>query len=130
MRLHSEAGLVFARPSTAEYRETAPPTSHLGTGADTGPSAFLPQVYLRRYRILASHMSSQTALCTTLTMIASAWIPPPLLERQSFFLNWVQNTIETVPYPSSSSFDLNSVSGLFNSHSSTTRHGEHDRRRA
>ena len=40
MRLHSEAGLVFARPSTAEYRETAPPTSHLGTGADTGPSAF------------------------------------------------------------------------------------------
>ena len=40
MRLHSGAGLVFARPSTAEYRETAPPTSRLGTGADTGPSAF------------------------------------------------------------------------------------------
>ena len=27
--------------STAEYRETAPPISRLGTGADTGPGAFL-----------------------------------------------------------------------------------------
>lgn len=26
--------------STAEYRETAPPISRLGTGADTGPGAF------------------------------------------------------------------------------------------
>ena len=89
----------------------------------------LLQVYLRRYRILASPMSGQTALCATPTMIASAWIPPPHLGRQSFFLNWVQNTVEAVPYLSSSSFYLNSVSGLSNSHSSTTRHGEHVRRR-
>ncbi len=40
---------------------------------------------------------------------------------QTFFLNWVQKTVEAVPYPSfigSSSIDLNSKSGLSSSHSS------------
>lgn len=43
---------------------------------------------------------------------------------RSFFLNWVQKTVEAVPYPSSissSSIDLNLVSGLSSSH-----HRPHD----
>lgn len=46
---------VFARLNTAEYRETAPPISRLGTGADTGPGAFLLlPTYPRRFRMLPS----------------------------------------------------------------------------
>lgn len=107
--------------STTEYRETAPPISRLGTEADTGPGAFLLlPAYPRRCRVLASPMSTQTALCTILFMIASAWTPPPSLGCQPFFLNWVQETVEAVPYLSSISssiIDLSYVSGLSNSHS-------------
>lgn len=69
--------------------------------------------------MLAPPMSTQTALCAILSMIASAWTPPPSLGCRSFFLNWVQKTVEAVPYPSSissSSIDLNLVSGLSSSH--------------
>lgn len=107
--------------STAEYRETAPPISRLGTGADTAPGAFLLlSAYPRRCRMLASPMSTQTALCTILSMMASACTPPPSLGCQFFFLSCVQKTVEAVPYLSSissSSIDLNYVSGLSSSHS-------------
>ena len=80
-------------------------------------------VYPRHCRMLASSMSTQTALCAILSMMASACTPPPSLGCQSFFLKWVQNTVEAVLYLSSissSSMDLNSVSGLSSSHSSIT----------
>lgn len=49
--------------STAEYRESASPISGLGTGADTGPGAFiLPPVNLRRYRMSASHVYTNYAV--------------------------------------------------------------------
>lgn len=70
-------------------------------------------------------MSTQTALCTILSMMASACTPPPSLGCQSFFLNWVQNTVEAVPYLSSissSSIDLNYVFGLSSSHSPPRGH--------
>lgn len=106
--------------STADYRETAPLLLHLGTGAIVGLGAFLLlPVYPRRCRMLASPMSTQTALCTILSTIASAWTPQPSLGCQSFFLNWVQKTEEVVPNLSSissSNIDLNSASGLPSSH--------------
>lgn len=112
--------------STAEYRETAPPISRLGTGADTAPGAFLLlSAYPRRCRMLVSPMSTQTALCTILSMMASACTPPPSLGCQSFFLSCVQKTVEAVPYLSSissSSIDLNYVSGLSSSHSPPRGH--------
>ncbi len=112
--------------STAEYRETAPPISRLGTGADTAPGAFLLlSAYPRRCRMLASPMSTQTALCTILSMMASACTPPPSLGCQSFFLSCVQKTVEAVPYHSSissSSIDLNYVFGLSSSHSPPRGH--------
>lgn len=130
MRLHSGAGISICKLEQCCISRNSTADIALGHwGRHCPQRLLLLQVYLRRRRILASPMSSQTALCTTLTMIASAWIPPPHLGCQSFFLNWVQNTVEAVPYPSSSSFDLDSVSGLSNSHSSTTGHGEHVRRR-
>ena len=89
---------VFAHSSIAEYRETAPPISSLGTGADTGPGAFiLLPVYPRRCRMLVSHMSIQSALFAILFMVVSAWTPLPSLGRQSFFLNRAQKTVEAVP---------------------------------
>lgn len=88
------------------------------------PQCFLLlPVYPRHCRMLASPMSTQTALCAILSMMASACTPPPSLGCQSFFLKWVQNTVEAVLYLSSissSSMDLNSVSGLSSSHSSIT----------
>ena len=48
--------------------------------------------------MLASSMSTKTALCTILSMMASAWTPPPSLGRQSFFSNWAQKTVEAVPH--------------------------------
>ena len=97
--------------SIAKYRETAPLLLRLGTGADDGPGAFLLlPVYPRRCRMLASPMSTQTALRAILSMIASAYTSPPSLGCQSFYLNWVQTTVEAVPHLSSISFssiDLN-----------------------
>ena len=62
--------------------------------------------------MLVSSMSSQTALCAILSMIAPALTPPLSLGCQSFFLNCVQKTVETAPHLSSissSSMDLNGV---------------------
>lgn len=40
-------------------------------------------------------MATQAALSTTLSIIAFAWTPQPSFGYQSFFLNWVQNTVNT-----------------------------------
>ena len=73
----------------------------VGTGARLGPGAvLLLAVRPWRCRMFASSMSTETALCAILSMVASAWIPPPILGCQSFFLNWVQRTVDVaVPLP-------------------------------
>lgn len=49
--------------------------------------------------MLASPISIRAALYAILSMITSAWTQPPSLNRQSFFLNCVQKTIEAGPAP-------------------------------
>ena len=67
----------------------------VGTGARVGPGAILLLgVAPRRCRMFASPMSTQTALRAILSMVASAWTPPTSLGCQSFFLNWVQRTVD------------------------------------
>lgn len=51
-------------------------------------SGFLP--------MFISPMPTQAAPCAMRSMIASAWTPPSLA-WQSFCLNYVQNTVDTVP---------------------------------
>ena len=48
--------------------------------------------------MLASPMSTQTALCAIMDTIASAWTPPPSLGCRSFFLYWAQKAVEVVPH--------------------------------
>lgn len=45
--------------------------------------------------MLVAPMASYAVLRTTLSMIAFAWTLQPSLGCQSFFLNWVQNAVNT-----------------------------------
>ena len=74
--------------------------------------------------MFASPDSSQTAVCTILSMMKSAWTPPRSLACQSIFWCWVQKIVDLPSLLSSMSSIImlrKSSSGLYRSHSSNTR---------
>lgn len=112
---------VLALALIDEHREAASASLGLDTGVVMGPGAFylltcgvasLPHVGLARAdpdRIVYDPVLDRVRMD-----------PAPSLGCQSFFLNWIQKTVEAVSYLSSigsSSIELNTLSGLSSDHS-------------
>lgn len=117
----AERGCVFARLSTAEYRKKSPPLLCLGTGVGDDHDAFCCYQSVRGAPHIGLTHIDLDRIVRDIVHDDVRMEPAAEGRAQPFFLNWVQETVEAIPYPSfvgSSSIDLNSTSGLSSSHSS------------